>query len=640
MAKRKLPKKLDAGTVSARVDRLFYSKPMKAYHGAIPTYRALTLMRLDENLPESFNSGTSMSLPHSRIIEVVGALLGKAAGFVRYTDAVAKAERSGVPSQKLVDKADRVGRTLTVMNAGLDAGKRKSRAGWGHQLVDGFYVLHLHRRKRPGRGFGWEVEVADPLTCAFTEEAGGAFVPKRFARKFSVLLSDVQARYAHKGDLTKDSDGGFAWAPLSAPRAIDEGTALDGTGGSGSDQGEGNDVEVELCIYEDGYYVYHLVRSPSGGTGGQSHSGATILYCERNTTYTPAPDGETDEDYEAECGAMAVVVPGDTYSFGGDGEKMLPVTFAILNVVNNLNILRAIRGRSAIKDRPDMVAGVNVTPEEFEQLQKLGALKAVDGEDGGGSVVYVPGKDVSITPWQLRSNQDLDSLDQTLKDDLQVAVSELLVNTDPNVVAAASATAYHISTGETGQRHTGWLGNADFAWAAVDQMICNAVVNDEDEYDFVASEAQPRSGSLEVPQGEYLPLTPDMLSFPFVITVATKQETEDQKNKRLMNANFLRHEGVRTLINVIEEDTEDVTKRVQELFEDKVRIVTQPVIITRYVVPAMDSAIRTGAGMNFDLRAEDFRPPQAPGAPVPNVQPTQTFAPAPQDQPVEQGSVA
>lgn len=636
MAKRKLPAKLNAGQVAARIDTLFNSRPMIAYHAAIPTYRALTLMRLEPDLPESFDHGISVALPSTRVIEVVGALLGKAAGFVRYTDMVAKAERSGVPSQKLVDKADRGGRTLTVMNAALDTAKRKTRAMQARQLVDGWCVLQLHRRKRPGNGFGWEVEVCDAISCAFPEEEGGAFIPKRLARRFTMLMSAVKDMYDGRGDLERGHDGAFAWRPLSAPRATDEGEAFVTTPGN---QGDASDIEVELCIYDDGCYIYHLVRNPSQA-GSSNNTGAhpQLLYCERNTCHQP---GE-GEEYETDAGAAAVVVPGDTFAFGADGEKMLPVLFAVQNNVNNLNLLRAIRGRSALKDTPDMAAAINATPEEFEQLKQMGAVKPVD-DDGaaGGSVVYITGKDVTLTPWQLRTNQDLDSLDQAIREDVQVSVSELLVQTNPDVIAAATATAYHTATGETGQRHSGWLGNGDFAWAAIDQMICNDVVNSDDEYDFVASEAQPRSGSKEVAKGEYLSLSPADLDFRYDITVVTKQETEDQKNKRLLNALFLKNQGIRTLIGVIAEDTVDVTARLQELFEDQVRIVAQPVLLTQFLPSVLEQYIKTGAGVFIPLsrpeNAAMFMPANQP--PAPSTQPTQTFAPAPQE-PVTGGGSA
>jgi hypothetical protein len=628
VAKRKLPPKKDATQVWAEVDKIFNSAPMMAYHGAIPDYRALTLSRLSPEVPDSFARGTTMDIPSTRVLEVVSALLAKAAGFVRYTDMVAKAEKSGVPSQKLVERADRGGRSLTVMNATLDPAKRKTRALNARQLVDGWAVMHLHRRGRPGRGFNWDVEIADPLTCAFPEEEGGAFVPKRLARKFLMQLSAAQASYASRGTLTRVAGGAFDWKPLAAVRAIDEGPATNSNVGPGSSPGTENrdDVEVEVGIYEDGAYVYHVIRDPGTPT---SSSKPETLYCERNNCHKPQ---KGDEDYEADCGVMAVVVPGDTFAFGSDGEKMLPVMFSVLNIVNNINLVMKIRGSMALRDKPDMVASFDGTPEDILKLQQVGAIQPTAEDATGPGIIYQAGKDMKMTPWQVVANQDLDKIIEDLAHDLEVAVAELIVNTDPNVVAAATASAYHISSSEQSQRHANWLQAADFGWAAIDQMICNATVNDDDEYDFVASEAQPRSGSKEVPKGEHNKLSPDDLDFDYDITVATKQETEDQKNKRLLNAIFLKDQGIRTLVGVIAEDTVDVTARLQELFEDKVRMVAQPVLLTQFLPSVLEQYIRTGAGAYIPLsrpeNAAMFMPQQQQMA-APSPQPTNTFAPAP-----------
>lgn len=604
-----LLKKLTGEEASKEVDALFQSAPMQAYHRAIPNYRALTLVRLDPDLPEDFARGVTGSLHSTRIFRIAQRIKSKAAGYPRFTDAIARSLRTGVPTQALMDKADRLGRTLTALNAELDAGMRVSNDTRDFQFIDGWTAWQLHKRKQPDGTFKFEVEVCDPLTCAFTEMSGGTYRPKRFARKLRMTVERVKAAYGKYGEL-KVKNGVPDWTPISVARPEEDGPATAATGNGQQDDNK-PDAELLVKIYDDGCHIYHVVCDSNGKSPQR-------VWCQRNTTHKP---GEAPEYF-----AAAVVVPGNTVAYGGDGEKMLPVLWGIENIVNNLNLVNDIRMTTAMRHRPGtQIVIADKTPEEIERLKELQAIRPAAATDGTDVLVYAAGD--KVQPWEVVSNDDLDKIIAQQTDELNAAEAELLVQTDPEVVAQASATAFHLSTGAVETQQTNWLQNGDFAWAHVGQMICNDAQNNDDEYSYVAPSELLRSDSKSVEKGAMLKLSPADLDFDYDVSVATRQETEDQKNKRFLNEVFKYDKGFTTFLNVIKADTVDPMARISELdIEDGWKLVQTAILA--HMPGLMQQRIRDGAGVLVPFSPADFVPPEV-GATAPAAGPTQTFAPAP-----------
>lgn len=610
----KLPEKKTAAQVIASVTRLENSAPMQAYRRSIPVYRQLVMMRLDEQIPDSYARGVMVSMPTTRVIRTMRILKTDTAGFPRYTDVMARSPKTGVPTRPLVGKADALGRRLTMMNATLDYNRKVTDPTRDHQLADGYAVWVLHRRKAPGDDdFSWEIEVANPLTCAFPEQTGGAYQPKTLGRRFKQYVRWLQDKYSdsgrHKGEMltwtvsgTGDKrTGSWSWEPLAPARdPRTQGPAFGGAAGGG----DGEDQEVDFITYDDGCYVYHVCCNQTGNDG-------TVVYCERNGTFEPPDDPDETPSYAA----AAVVIAGDTFAVGGDGEKMLPVLMALLNIANSRNLIRAVRGIAALRDKPDMLVTADVTPAELDELKRLNAVMPTENAEGGDALVYAAGN--RAVPWQLVSNQDLDKIALELKQEEDECVGEMTVNTQPDVISNATAQAYYTSTGATQRQKTNWLQNLDAGWLMVDRMICNAVVNEDETYSFTASTDISLSSGESVAQGESADLTPDDVDFDFDIMVATKEETEEQKSRRLLNALYLFDRQVRTFDQVLEEDTVDVVKRNKELAIDSGRRIAQPVLLGTYLPQVIQQRVLLRAGVLLPFQPGAFMPqagnPAAPG---------------------------
>lgn len=608
-----LTKKLtDASQVIKKVEKLFNSRPMRAYESARPVYRAATLMRLPSDVPEDFGQGVTGEIPSTRVYRTSRAMKSKAAGYPRYTDVIAHAVKSGVPTQALVDQADRLGRALTMALALADEGLKITNPTRDHQFVDGYAAWRIVQRRQPDGSPGLCVEVYDPSACAFPELAGGTFRPKRFAWRHYVQTGALKETYGSRGTLSVDA-GKVGWEEIATPRTREEGRATDGTGSGSSGSGADAEDDKERLVYgyDDGCWIYQVVADDDSKDG-------KIVYCERNTV-----------NDEGERAAAAVVIPGDTFSPGSDGEKMLPVLWALLNLVNSINLVNSVRISTAFRARPGtQIVIADKTPEEIEKLQKLQAIHPVESAEGTDALVYTAGQ--RVQPWAVVANEDLDKIIAQLTVEIDACVGELLVNTNPDVVAQASATAFHISTSETEQQQTSWLQFLDFAWIEYAKMFCNWLANNDESYNLVATDKLLRSGGDEIDQGEFMTLGPNDVNFAKSITVGTRQETEDQKNKRFINTAYKVTLGIATQIDLIEADTNDVTAQVKKLRQDYAMRIAEPVLVNYYFPNMVEDAIKVGAGVWLPVskQPELFSgQPPAPNAPA--VQPTQSFAPAP-----------
>lgn len=615
--KRKMPPKPDAKTVIAEVTKLFNQPTMQAYRAAHDDYAALTLLRKDSGVPDDYSKGVTGEVHSTRILRVGTTMKNKAAGYPVYTDVYPSAVKTGVPTNAMVDKADKVGRALAICRAEMDAGLQVTSPTRDWQFYAGWTVWHLKRRDRPGRGFSMEIEVCDPRTVAVPEIIGKTYRPKRLARRYRILMSKIKDTYGGKGKLSLKS-GIVGWEPIADSRAITDAPLGFGKGAEGK---EDDDQELELSVYDDGYWITHVVHNAPNSM--QKDSGQ-VVFCTENTTYRLDEDGN-----EVDCGASAVVVPGMTLAIGGDGEHMLPVLWALQNIVYSRNLVNDLRMSTALRGRPGEQIVLRKTPEYVEAQEKLGTIRPTATPEESDALIVVTGD--SIHAWEVKANEDLDKIDAMLRDDEEKAVAEMTAPTNPEVVAQATASGIMVATGEIDAQQTTWLQYSDFAWAESLQMVVNDMVNNEDEYSFVSHVEVPRSGAMPIKQGEATQLSASDIDPGFRIVVSTKQETEDQKAKRMMNALFLQSKGVRTLIDVIEADTTDVTARVRALRADYARRLADPVLLLKFFPAMLNNAIKTRAGIDLaiDQQPQLFLGGRGGGSAPSGVPGQTTFAPAP-----------
>lgn len=601
-----LPPKKTAGEVIAAVTALWDSAPMAAYRLNRTEYRANVFMRGSRNIPDDYAEGNRMPMDTTRVLRVMRIMKTDTAAYPRYTDALALSPKTGAPTQALQGKADKLGRKLTLLNATADANRKTTDPTRDRQLADGDLVWVFHRRMRPGAGYSWEIEVADANTCAFDEQEGGCFQPKRLGRRFRQTMRWLKATYdntgRNKGQQLTYADGAPNWVPLSAAREMDVGPAHSTGATATADNKENLDQEVDVVTYDDGCWIYHVVCNKAGKDG-------QLLYCERNTTYRP-PENPDDEP---EYAAAAVVVAGDTFAIGGDGEKRLAVLFSLIQIASCRNMIRELRNiRVLSPDKPIIVTG-DFTPDQLQELQQRGAIIPVGEEDGTpGGFAYAAGS--RATQFQRASIEDLRSIAEELKQEEDECVSEMLTLVSPEVTAQATAQGIVTQTSSAARQKTNWLQNADAAWVVFDNCVCNAVRNEDEEYTFVAGDEITLQNGSKIARGEQQGLAPDDVDFSFEVHVATTEETEDQKNRQLLNLLYLESQNVITHDQVIEGWTPDVAAQNKKLLISLGQQIAQPVLLDSYL-PQMIEEGAALSGVWMPIMKGAFMPqgPLAPG---------------------------
>lgn len=602
-----LPPKLTAGEVIAQVNALWNSAPMEASRANRIEYRANVFMRGSRNIPDDYAEGNRMPMDTTRVMRVMRIMKTDTASYPRYTDALALSPKTGVPTQAMQTKADKLGRKLTLMNATLDANRQVTDPSRDRQLADGDLVWVLHKRKKSGGGFRYEIEVADANTCAFDDVEGGCFQPKRLGRKYRQTVRWLKGRYDNSGrnkgkELSYD-DTGPVWVSMSAARSLDDGPAHAGST-SGGQTKEQLDQEVEVVTWDDGCWIYHVVCNKAGADG-------EMLYCERNTTF-PKPAKDSDEP---EYAAAAVVIAGDTFAIGGDGEKRLPVLFSLIQIASCRNMIRELRNiRVLSPDRPIIVTG-DFTPDQLMELQQRGAIVPVGEDDGSpGGFAYAAGN--RAQQFERASIEDLQRIAEELKLEEDECVSEMLTLVSPDVTATATAQGIVTQTSAAARQKTNWLQNLDGGWVIADTLICNATLNDDEEYSFVARQEIQLQGGGKIAKGELAEMTPDDVDFPFEVHVGTTEETEDQKNRQLLNRLYLFSQDVITWDEVLEAWTPDVAAQNKRLTIDYARRIAQPVLLRDYLPGIIEEgAALSGVLMPLVKGALMPQGPVAPGAP-------------------------
>ena len=589
---------LDAQQVMERADALRDLAHNRRYGDLIKQYRQVLMQNHPADVPEAMARGVVTEMPSPIPLQVQRGVIAETSAYPQYINVVATSEE-GAPSAKAKDEADYHERWLTLADQKMDAAKRATMAVRGRQCSAGWTAVV--QTTDPAREWPWSWDVPDPLTCFPDEQVGGTYVPNEMAMRYMLPIREIEKRYKDKdgpfkGQELRMKGKRFCYVPLGEPRSAEDG---DHTGAGGA---RGGIRDAEFVRYDDGCYIYHVVKQP-----GKAKGDAEMLWYERNLT----------------GGVSAVIVPGDVNVEGGDGQRMLPILIGILTNTLHINLMRAVLATLAFRDRPDTY--VEVTPTQLETMRNAGYAVPVEGDwqqGGAPRQIYVDGKP---TMWSVAPNPQLDTLLNELTSERQFLLAQYTTVQAPDVVQSSTAEAFHLNTGAQNRQQYPMLMHWDKAKELLLGMIMHTIpeIDSSDEegyadaYSVVALDDVPRNSGGKVEKGFGLTMDASKVkdfAKRFVIHVATKQETEEQRAIRVQQKAWEEQNGLATHEQAVAAAVTDVAAQMEELGTEKA-LVRMEATGEALLDPAFSLWLALNGDVNLPVGAMPMLGPQPVQAP-------------------------
>ena len=460
--------------------------------------------------------------------------------------------------QKIADKIEKFAQLWYLR---INDGMVPQEEGRWHQFNTGWFCWQL--QVTDDEMFPWELLSPDPLTCYFPIK-GSPQRPRRFARKYKMLVGEVRNTYTNKrgsqpGFRPKYENGGWDWEELSDDYDSDGDVSH---GASTTDDYK----EVTMLYFADGRNCYHVVLNDDG-------KGGKLMWVGEDMT----------------GGVPAVVIPGLVTPLRKASERLRPAFYPAYQMAKLINRVRAKR-----ETRSDQATEDLIVQQDAEQIKAEATAKAsgintdeIALERGKPSIIKTPG---TVAFWERQKDEDLDKLEQSYWAELDRYLNTWLENTSPDVLADSKANVY-LTYAENRRKKLGKvLKHMDWGWMTVIKMALHSVTKMDQPFTLFADDDVTYGTNRKIAKTEGVTITPaDVKDFDkrFRLTVTTRSITDAERRAAVEDWAYQRTLGIATLREGITASGEmDETEKIKTLLEEAALEVLAPQILEQMAIVA------------------------------------------------------